>query len=52
MNITILTAIKTFVAKAVSLIATLIAHTSTYATIVYFFEEPKMPKSLLKKQVK
>jgi cyclic lactone autoinducer peptide len=33
----------------ISNIATNIAHTSTQACMAYAFEEPKMPKSLLKK---
>lgn len=36
-------------AKGISIIANIIAITSTFASIFGFFEEPKIPESLLKK---
>jgi len=41
--------ISRFIAKTISNISTNIADTSTKKCIAMAFEEPKMPKSLLKK---
>ena len=41
--------ISSFIAKIISDISTNVADTSTKKCIAMFFEEPKMPKSLLKK---
>lgn len=41
--------VSRFIAKKISDISTKVAYSSTKASIAMFFEEPKMPKSLLKK---
>jgi cyclic lactone autoinducer peptide len=41
--------ISRFIAKAISDISTNVADSSTKACVAMLFEEPKMPKSLLKK---
>lgn len=39
-------------AKFIATLSAVIANTSTYACIAWFWEEPKMPKSLINKQNK
>ncbi|MEL7597696.1 MAG: cyclic lactone autoinducer peptide [Clostridiaceae bacterium] len=41
--------VSKFIANKISNVSTKIAHTSTKKCLAFFLEEPKMPKSLLKK---
>lgn len=40
--------VKVFIATIIASIATLLAHTAVFGSVIWIFEEPKMPESLVK----